>query len=118
MTATTPDDPITGTVIGLRDCCTLVILFLDAGEGRVVPVLLDHEACGRLLEQGAGSLARLIGRFVAWDGDLIGLVEEQVMSDRTEKRRRARLAEINAEPASREALEARHGKVWESVTCE
>ncbi|HMC11147.1 MAG TPA: hypothetical protein VKH44_07645, partial [Pirellulaceae bacterium] len=30
----------------------------------------------------------------------------------TEAPRRQRLAEINAEPGSREALEAEHGKVW------
>ncbi len=34
------------------------------------------------------------------------------MFDKTENNRRSRLAEINAEPASREALEDRHGKVW------
>ncbi len=36
------------------------------------------------------------------------------MIDRTERRRRARLAEINAEPHSREALEAAHGQVWDT----
>lgn len=34
------------------------------------------------------------------------------MSDPTESIRRQRLAEINAEPGSREALEAQHGEVW------
>ena len=34
------------------------------------------------------------------------------MLDPTESIRRERLAEINAEPGSREALEAQHGKVW------
>lgn len=34
------------------------------------------------------------------------------MKDETESLRRQRLAEINAEPGSREALEAQHGKVW------
>lgn len=34
------------------------------------------------------------------------------MSDETESIRRQRLAEINAEPGSREALEAQHGQVW------
>jgi len=34
------------------------------------------------------------------------------MSDPTESIRRERLAEINAEPGSREALEAQHGQVW------
>ncbi len=34
------------------------------------------------------------------------------MSDETEPLRRQRLAEINAQPGSREALEAQHGQVW------
>ena len=34
------------------------------------------------------------------------------MSDPTEASRRERLAEINAEPGSREALELEHGQVW------
>jgi hypothetical protein len=36
------------------------------------------------------------------------------MSDPTEAIRRARLVEINAEPGSREALEAQHGRVWDT----
>jgi hypothetical protein len=36
------------------------------------------------------------------------------MSDETEALRRVRLAEINAEPGSREALEAAHGQVWDT----
>ena len=34
------------------------------------------------------------------------------MSDPTEPIRRARLAEINAEPGSKESLESQYGKVW------
>jgi hypothetical protein len=34
------------------------------------------------------------------------------MADPTEDLRRERLAEINAQPGSREALEARYGQVW------
>jgi hypothetical protein len=34
------------------------------------------------------------------------------MSDATEPFRRQRLAEINAQPGSREALEAQHGQTW------
>ena len=37
------------------------------------------------------------------------------MSDPTESIRRQRVAEINAEPGSREALEAEHGKVWDTA---
>ena len=36
------------------------------------------------------------------------------MHDPTETIRRERLAEINAMPGSREPLEARHGKVWDT----
>ena len=34
------------------------------------------------------------------------------MDDPTEAARRERLAEINTEPGSREALERQHGQVW------
>ena len=36
------------------------------------------------------------------------------MNDPTEAARRARLAEINAEPGSRVALESLHGNVWDT----
>ena len=36
------------------------------------------------------------------------------MNDPTEVARRERLAEINAEPGSREALEAQYGQVWDT----
>jgi len=36
------------------------------------------------------------------------------MSDQTETIRRQRLVEINAEPGSREALEAEHGQLWDT----
>jgi hypothetical protein len=36
------------------------------------------------------------------------------MSDKAERMRRARLVEINAEPGSREVLEAAHGQVWDT----
>jgi len=36
------------------------------------------------------------------------------MTDPTEAFRRQRLVEINAEPGSREALEAQHGRVWDT----
>lgn len=36
------------------------------------------------------------------------------MSDETEPIRRQRIVEINAEPGSREALEATYGQVWDT----
>ena len=40
------------------------------------------------------------------------------MHDETESLRRQRLAEINAEPGSREALEAQYGEVWDTSNSE
>lgn len=37
------------------------------------------------------------------------------MSDATETIRRQQLAEINADPSGREALEAKHGQVWDTT---
>jgi hypothetical protein len=51
-----------GKVIGVRDCGTLVILFLDAGDGRTVPLPLDHRAFRRLLESEGCSSPELVGR--------------------------------------------------------
>ena len=39
---------------------------------------------------------------------------KKAMSDPTENIRREMVAEINAEPGSRQALEAQHGKVWDT----
>jgi hypothetical protein len=36
------------------------------------------------------------------------------MTDPTESTRRQMLADINASPGSREALEAKHGQVWDT----
>ena len=40
--------------------------------------------------------------------------KEHDMNDPTEAIRRERLAEINAVPGSREALESQHGQVWDT----
>jgi hypothetical protein len=37
------------------------------------------------------------------------------MADSTETIRREQVAEINANPGSREALEAKHGQVWDTA---
>ena len=37
------------------------------------------------------------------------------MSDSTETIRRSMVAEVNAQPGSREALEAEHGRIWDTT---
>jgi hypothetical protein len=41
--------------------------------------------------------------------------KEECMSDPTESIRRQRVAEINAVPGSRQALEIQHGQVWDTA---
>lgn len=40
--------------------------------------------------------------------------QESIMSESTEALRRERLAQINTDPGSREALEAQYGQVWDT----
>jgi hypothetical protein len=63
-------ETITGTIAGLRDYGNLVLLFLDADDGRVVAVPMDHRAFQHLLEGEACWPDELIGRCVSYDGDL------------------------------------------------
>lgn len=71
----TENEAITGTIIGIRDCGSLVLVFLEAEEGRVVPVPMDHRAFQHLLEGEACNSAGLVGRGVAYDGDLVTFLD-------------------------------------------
>ena len=54
----------------------------------------------------------------AWDNDTtpVGHQHKDIsMNDQAEVLRCQRLVEINAEPGSREALEAQHGQVWDTA---
>jgi hypothetical protein len=65
----------TGTIAGLRDCGSLVLVFLDAEDGRVILVPMDHRAFRRLLESEACKPDELIGRTVSFDGDLVAFLD-------------------------------------------
>jgi len=61
----------TGTIADMRDYGSLVLVFLDADDGQVIPVPLDHRSFRRLLEGEACEPGDLIGRKVSFDGDLV-----------------------------------------------
>ena len=63
-------ETITGTVAGLREYGGLVLVFLDADDGRVIPVPIERRAFGHLLEGEGCGPAELVGRSVCYDGDL------------------------------------------------
>ena len=64
-------DTITGTIAGLRDCSSLVLLYLDAEDGRVIPVPLERRAFDHLLEGEECGPGELIGRCVSFDGEIV-----------------------------------------------
>jgi len=65
------NDTITGTIIGLRDCGSLVIVYIDAEDGRMAPVVLDHRLFQRFLDNGNGDPSLVIGRRVRYDGQTL-----------------------------------------------
>jgi hypothetical protein len=50
-------------------------VFLDAEDGRVIPVPMDHRAFRHLLAGGACEPDALIGRSVSFDGDLVAFLD-------------------------------------------
>jgi hypothetical protein len=65
-----PDETIIGTVAGMREYGGLVLVFLDAEDGRVISVPMGHRAFQHLLEGEACGPDELVGRSVSFDGDL------------------------------------------------
>jgi hypothetical protein len=70
---------------------------------QILPILLQTPRRGFFDFPEADSAGTLPGQTTQGD---------RQVSDLTEPYRRQRLAEINAEPGSRAALEAQHGEVW------
>jgi hypothetical protein len=65
----------TGTIADLRDYGTLILVFLDADDGRVIPVPMESRAFRHLLEGEACEPDELIGRNVSFDGDLVTFLD-------------------------------------------
>ena len=66
---------ITGAIAGLRDYVSIVLVFLDAEDGQVIPVPMDHRAFRHLLESEACEPDELIGRTVSFDGDVVAFLD-------------------------------------------
>jgi hypothetical protein len=66
---------VTGTILAVRDCGNFVILFLDAEDGRTIPIPMDHRAFCWLLEGQACSSDQLVGRRVCCEGDAIRFLD-------------------------------------------
>ena len=65
----------TGTIADLRDYGTLVLVFLDSEDGRVIPVPMCRRAFQHLLEGEACKPDELIGRTVSFEDDLVAFLD-------------------------------------------
>ena len=65
----TPNQPVTGAIIGVRDCGTLVVIFLTTDDEGTVPVVLERRAFQWLLEGDDCRPDELVGRRISYDGN-------------------------------------------------
>jgi hypothetical protein len=63
-------ETITGTIADVREYGSLVLVFLDTEDGRVIPLPMGHQAFHHLLERKACGSDELIGRSVSFNGCL------------------------------------------------
>ncbi len=62
------NESITGEIIGVRDVGSGYIVFVDGGEGRILPITLDRQAVWELRANGQVEWTDLIGRQLSFDG--------------------------------------------------
>jgi hypothetical protein len=66
---------ITGEVIEIRSYGSIVLVFLDEGDGNLSPIPFDHRAFQCVLDGEVCSVNDLVGRRVSYDGDRLQIVE-------------------------------------------
>jgi hypothetical protein len=67
----TPNLPIAGSIIAVRNCGSLAMVFVGTEDGRTVPIPLDQGCFRRLLEGEHCQASDLVGRKVTWDGEQV-----------------------------------------------
>ena len=73
----TKNQPITGSVIGVRDCGTLVVVFVSTDDERTVPVPVEHRAFRWLLEGEDSRPDELVGCRISYDGSRILFLDKE-----------------------------------------
>jgi hypothetical protein len=62
-------------IASVRAYGAVVVLFLDADEGRVLPVVLEHRAFRHLLEGAGCEPDDLLGRSVSFEGGRVAFLD-------------------------------------------
>lgn len=63
----TRGEPVIGSILAIRDCGPIVIVFLDGEEGRVLPVICDNRLFRHLLDSAGCGPDEVVGRMVLYD---------------------------------------------------
>ena len=71
------DQPITGSIVAVRDCGTLVILFLSTDDERTIPVPMEQRAFQWLLDGEDCGSDELVGRRISYDGNRILFLDKE-----------------------------------------
>jgi hypothetical protein len=61
---------LTGTIVGVDDCGTIVVVRLSADDGPTMPVYFERlPFCSMLICEGCATPEELIGRPATYDGE-------------------------------------------------
>jgi hypothetical protein len=71
----TESDNVRGTVSAVQTYGTLVLVFLDGEDGRILSIPFDHRPFQQLLESEGCSAGDLVGRQVSYDGETVRFIE-------------------------------------------
>ena len=71
----TQNNRIMGTVSAVRTYGSVVLVFLDGEDGRILPIPFDHRPFQQLLEGEGCGPGDLLGRRVIYDGAAVRFIE-------------------------------------------
>jgi hypothetical protein len=73
----TNNETITGSIIAVRDCGSLVLVFLDTDDERTIPIPMERRAFRWLLDGEDCQTDELVGRRIRFDGKHILFLERE-----------------------------------------
>jgi hypothetical protein len=71
------DHPVTGSILAMRECVSLILVYLSTDDGRTVPIPMDHRAFGWLLESEGCKPDKLVGRRVRCEGNRLLFLDRE-----------------------------------------
>ena len=73
----TNNETIAGSIIAVRECGSLVLVFLDTDDGRTIPIPLERRALLWLLDGEDCQPDELVGRRIRFGSKSIRFLDEE-----------------------------------------